>query len=133
MQRIGAHACSDITGFGLAGHAFGMANGSGVTFLIESGKLPLLPMVSELADKDYVTGGGERNKKYLKGKYSIDKKLPSFFDKVFFDPQTSGGLLISVAERKAADLLSQLHAAGISAATIIGTAQRQRKEWVKLV
>jgi selenide,water dikinase len=133
MVKVGVHACSDITGFGLMGHAFGMAIGSGVTFLIESSQLPLLPAVEHLADRGYVTGGGDRNRAYLRGKLSVDRKVSSSLEKVSLDPQTSGGLLISVAERKASRLLRQLHGAGIESATVIGKAIRRRKDWVKLV
>ena len=59
------HACSDVTGFGILGHALGMASGSGVTLVIESAKMPLLRGAARLAEKGYITGGCKRNREYL--------------------------------------------------------------------
>src|SRR4029434_8445772 len=64
-RKHSAHACSDVTGFGILGHALGMASGSGVTLVIESAKLPLLHRAPRLAEKGYITGGCKRNREYL--------------------------------------------------------------------
>lgn len=72
MRRFSVHACSDVTGFGLLGHAVEMASGSGVTIVLESAKLPLLPGAPRLAERGYLTGGCRRNRDYLTDKIVID-------------------------------------------------------------
>ncbi len=127
------HACSDITGFGILGHALEMASGSGVTLVIDSAKLPVLPSARRLAEKGYVTGGCKRNKEYLDEKITIDKSIREGLVQVALDPQTSGGLLIAVAKRHAARLLEDLHAAGVTEAVEVGYATALQKPWVRLV
>jgi len=127
------HACSDVTGFGILGHALGMASGSGVTLVIESAKLPLLRSAPRLAEKGYITGGCKRNKEYLDDKITIDKSIREGVVQVALDPQTSGGLLIAVAKRHAAKLIEDLHGAGVTHATEVGYATSLQKPWVRLV
>jgi len=127
------HAVSDITGFGILGHAQEMASGSGVTLVIESAKLPLLRRAPRLAEKGYITGGCKRNKDYLDDKMAIDKSIREGLVEVALDPQTSGGLLIAVAKRHATKLVDDLHAAGVAAACEVGYAISQQKAWVRLV
>lgn len=127
------HACSDITGFGILGHGLEMASGSGVTLVIESAKLPVLPSARRLAEKGYLTGGCKRNKEYLDEKITIDKSIREGLVQVALDPQTSGGLLIAVAKRHAARLLEDLHAAGVTEAVEVGYATALQKPWVRLV
>ena len=127
------HAISDITGYGILGHAQEMASGSGVTLVIESSKLPLLKSAVRLAEKGYLTGGCKRNKDYLDDKMSIDKSIREGLVEVALDPQTSGGLLIAIAKRHAAKLIEELHAAGVSAACEVGYATSLQKPWVRLV
>jgi selenide,water dikinase len=120
------HACSDVTGFG-------MASGSGVTFVIESAKLPLLRSAPRLAEKGYVTGGCKRNQDYLSDKMVIDKSIREGLVQVALDPQTSGGLLIAIAKRHAGKLLDDLRGAGVTHATEVGYATSLQKPWVRLV
>jgi selenide,water dikinase len=127
------HACSDVTGFGILGHALGMASGSGVTLVIESAKLPLLRRAPRLAEKGYITGGCKRNQEYLNDKMVIDKSIREGLIQVALDPQTSGGLLLAVAKRHAAKLVDDLHAAGVPHATEVGCATSLQKPWVRLV
>ena len=133
MCKYPVHACSDVTGFGILGHALGMASGSGVTLVIESQKLPIMHRAPRLAEKGYITGGCKRNRDYLKDKITVEKSLPEGIVEVAFDPQTSGGLLIAVAKRLAAKLIEDLQAAGVTAATQVGYATSLQKPWVRLV
>jgi selenide,water dikinase len=133
MRNYPVHACSDITGFGILGHALGMASGSGVTLVIESAKLPLLRGAPHLAEKGYITGGCKRNREYLENKITIEKSLREGLVEVALDPQTSGGLLIAVAKRHAAKLLDDLRAAGVKDAVEVGYATSLQKPWVRLV
>jgi selenide, water dikinase len=133
MRKFAVHACSDITGFGILGHGLGMACGSGVTLVIESVKLPLLQDATRLAEKGYITGGCKRNREYLQDKIFIEKSIPEGLIEVALDPQTSGGLLIAVANRHASQLLDELKSSGVDAATQVGYATSLQKAWVRLV
>ena len=127
------HACSDVTGFGILGHALGMASGSGVTLVIESAKMPLLRRAASLAEKGYITGGCKRNREYLNDKMAIDKSIREGLIEVALDPQTSGGLLLAIGKRHAAKLLDELQGVGITQAVEVGYATSLQKSWVRLV
>jgi selenide,water dikinase len=132
-RKHSVHACSDVTGFGILGHALGMASGSGVTLVIESAKMPLLRRAASLAEKGYITGGCKRNREYLNDKMAIDKSIREGLIEVALDPQTSGGLLLAIGKRHAAKLLDELHGAGVTQAVEVGYATSLQKSWVRLV
>lgn len=132
MRRFCVHACSDVTGYGLLGHAYEMASGSGVTLMLRSARLPLLPGAARLAARGYLTGGCKRNRSYLAGKVAIGRSVAADLVEVAFDPQTSGGLLIALPKADASRLVRALHAARIGPATIVGTASRLRDASVEL-
>ena len=100
MMRTGANACTDITGFGLLGHGFEMAKASNVTFEIDSAKVPLLPDVLELIEQKMLTRGDKNNRQYVGETVKISKKVSKEMQSALFDPQTAGGLLISLRRRK---------------------------------
>ena len=133
MRNYPVHACSDITGYGLLGHALGMASGSSVTLILESSKLPLLERARRLAEKGYLTGGCKRNREYLKDKITIDKSIREGLVEAAMDPQTSGGLLIALAQRYAEKLVDELKENGVKLATTVGYATSLQKAWVRLV
>ena len=133
MRNYPVHACSDITGYGLLGHALEMASGSSVTLILESAKLPILHRAPRLAEKGYLTGGCKRNRDYLQDKITVDKSIREGLVEVAFDPQTSGGLLIAVAQKYAPKLVDELQANGVKAATAVGYATSLQKAWVRLV
>ncbi len=133
MRKYPVHACSDITGFGILGHALEMASGSGVTLVIEAAKMPLLHGAPRLAEKGYLTGGCKRNRDYLDDKMAIEPSVREGLVEIAIDPQTSGGLLIAVAKRQAAKLLDELHDAGVKDAVAVGYATSLQKPWVRLV
>jgi len=133
MRNYPVHACSDVTGYGLLGHGLEMASGSSVTLILESAKLPLLHRAPRLGEKGYITGGCKRNRDYLQDKVTIDKSIRAGLVEVAFDPQTSGGLLIALAQKYAPKLVEELQASGVKAATAIGYATSLQKAWVRLV
>ena len=133
MRDFPVHACSDVTGYGLLGHAQEMASGSHVTLVLESSRLPLLRDALRLAEKGYLTGGCKRNRDYLKDKITIARSVPRELVEVAFDPQTSGGLLIALPKTDALTLVKELHANGVDAATAIGYATSREGAWVRLV
>ncbi|HHV63390.1 MAG TPA: selenide, water dikinase SelD [Firmicutes bacterium] len=120
MQAVGVNACTDITGFGLIGHSCEMARASGVQFLIEAHNVPVLPMASELAGRDILPGGARENMLYFQEWADVSSGVPTALRAVLFDPQTSGGLLISVPAAKAELLVSSLRQAGVEDPRIIG-------------
>jgi selenide,water dikinase len=102
------HACTDITGFGVAGHVCEMAEGSGVTAVLQAADLPLLPHALDLAREGILPGGIYRNRDYFIERVSISDVIPEALADLFFDPQTSGGLLFSVPASEADELLEAL-------------------------
>jgi len=112
MQKVGAHACTDITGFGFLGHASEMAQGSEVTLEIEVDKLPLLPGVREYASFGLVPAGAYENREYLKEKVEFASSIEEVDRDILFDPQTSGGLLISLSPEACQEFL-QLFPQGV--------------------
>ncbi len=133
MREFPVHACSDVTGYGILGHALEMASGSGVTLVIESANLPLLRDAPRLAEKGYITGGCKRNREYLSDKITIDASLREGLVEVALDPQTSGGLLLAVAQRHAKKLVEALRTAGVTHAVSVGYASSLQKSWVRLI
>jgi selenide,water dikinase len=120
MLAAEAHAATDITGFGLAGHAYEMADGSQVTLVFELSRLPLLPGAERLAHKPYLTRASATNAAYVQPFLKIDGKPDPVRLEFFYDAQTSGGLLISVAADKAEALVEDLHKRGAASACVIG-------------
>ena len=108
MEGLAVHGCTDITGFGLLGHAAEMAQGSNLSLRLMAGTLPLLPQARELAQEGIIPAGAYRNRAHLEGKVSFHAAVPLDVADIMFDPQTAGGLLISVAPQDAERLLDAL-------------------------
>ena len=133
MRSFDVHACSDVTGFALLGHAQEMAAGSNVTIVLDAAALPLLPGAMELAEEGHLTGGCRRNRAYLQDKVSVEASVRTGLVEIGFDPQTSGGLLIAVPQKESARLVDELLANGVTAATIVGRATALKGPRVMLV
>lgn len=127
-HAVGARAATDITGFGLAGHANELAQSSGVTVVIEVGRLPLLPGAMELARAGNKTRASATNRSFAESSMRIADGVDPLRLEFAFDAQTSGGLLISVAEDRAAELVERAQAAGASAACIVGSVRAREPE-----
>ena len=110
----GVHACTDITGFGLAGHASEMAIGSNVTIEIDGNALPIIPGVLAIAAQNR-SGGMQTNKDHFMPGIGFSAGVPDDRRDLVFDPQTSGGLLISVAAESAEAVMANMQNAGIQA------------------
>ena len=113
MQAIGANGCTDVTGFGLLGHAYEMAQASSVTLKINSNEVPFLPDVLQLIRQKMLTRGDKNNREYVGNTVRFDENVSSELQSVLFDPQTAGGLLISLNKEKAKDYISQVEDAKI--------------------
>ena len=128
MMEIGVNACTDVTGFGLLGHACEMIESTDVGLTIHSNSVPIISEAIEYARMGLVPGGTHRNRKYRANMVQIGQKIPEHLSDILFDAQTSGGLLISVASNKAELLLNRMHTAGIKDAAIIGDVTAEPKE-----
>lgn len=120
MVNCHANACTDITGFGLAGHSMQMAAASKVVFKFEVDKLPILPGAEWAIGQNFLTRGDKSNREYTKDFVKNSGKTNSMLEHLLYDPQTSGGLLISVPEKNANHLLLELHREGDIFSEIIG-------------
>ncbi len=128
LLRYQASACTDITGFGLAGHAFEMASASkGVRLEFEADALPLLPGTARLAEAGCLTGGSRRTREFLGAKLSLPKHLMPAVAQAVIDPQTSGGLLVSLPEKTATAYIKTLHDKGVRSAVVGRVAARSAR------
>jgi len=114
------HSCTDITGFGIVGHSLEMATGSGVQINLFYKELPLYPHALEMYRKGETTGSNKANRRLSQGHLEISAKISREEEELLFDPQTSGGLLLSVPESQAKQLLNELKTAGVETAVKIG-------------
>jgi selenide,water dikinase len=120
MMEAGVHACTDVTGFGLLGHACEMIEGTDVGMVIYSDAVPFFPEAEEFAMMGLVPAGTYRNKEFRSHMVEVATNISDDRLLILFDAQTSGGLLISVPSPGAEELLNNLHEAGIREAAVIG-------------
>lgn len=125
MQQVGVNACTDITGFGLMGHASEMAAGANLGILIFASKVPIFNEALQLVDEGFVPGGTRSNEYFLEDKVRFETALPDNLKTLLFDAQTSGGLLISVAAEKEQLLVSELKKQGVQTVEVIGELEAQ--------
>ena len=114
------HACTDITGFGLLGHACEMIEGSDIGLKINSAAVPVFEGVRDLMETGFIPGGLYRNKKFRISMIEAANTCPPWLLDVFFDPQTAGGLFFSLPGDKAEKLAAQMRSAGINDVAVIG-------------
>jgi selenide, water dikinase len=133
MVECGAHAATDVTGFGLAGHAFEMADGSKTTLVIDIKKLPLIPGIEAIDVTRFRTRASKSNREYTEADTQFDGTPDPLRLEFFYDAQTSGGLLISVPADRADELTRKLLANGALCAVAIGevVTKRDKALWVK--
>lgn len=118
MRDFGVRAATDITGFGLLGHAWEVAKASQVTFEIHANALPLLPGALDLAGRKMLTQGDKTNREYVGEGVVLSASVSKELASVLFDPQTAGGMLIAIASEKAGALLARLQETYPEAAVI---------------
>ncbi len=129
MQKYDIKCATDITGFGLLGHAMHIARASGITLEFSAAQLPVLPGVRPLIDMGCIPGAAFRNQKYVEAVTSFATDL-SYVDRMLtLDPQTSGGLLFLVDPDAAEAVIADLHASGYQMAAAVGHS-RPAREWL---
>jgi len=120
MEKFAVRGATDITGFGLAGHALKMARASKVTIEIEMARVPLIGDTYSLIEQGCIPGASFRNLEYAENETVFSDTLNYNLKMAAFDAQTSGGLLIALPEKDGVDLLAGLKEAGLDQSAIIG-------------
>ncbi len=124
--RFHIHAMTDVTGFGMIGHGREMALASNVSFRLRASSIPLLPGALECVRAGYIPGGLNNNRDFAECVVDYEDGVPEDLRTLLFDPQTAGGLLISVASEDSAQLIRSLNAAGVPAVEIGAVAVRSK-------
>ncbi len=132
MSHFPVQACTDITGFGLAGHMAEMIQGTGLSVCIRSRQLPILNEALDFAAMGLIPAGLYKNRDYRQCMVDMDPGVDKLINDLIFDPQTSGGLLMGCPQNQAQDLLSGLKEAGIQEAADIGRVCRGKREKILL-
>lgn len=127
MRKLGANACTDITGFGLLGHAYEMAKAANVTLTIDSKAVPLLPAVLELIREGMLTRGDKNNRVYVGDTVKFAESVSAEMQSALFDPQTAGGLLVSIEKGRASEFLEI-----VLDAKIIGSVGQKRDRLIEV-
>ena len=120
MVAHGAHACTDVTGFGLMGHLVEMARGSGVTVEIDMSRLPVFAAVPDCIENEILSGAIERNQEYSMAWVQVEDEASEKNLPILYDPQTSGGLLVSLPESAADAYVQEMRGRGHCAVFIVG-------------
>ncbi len=133
MVTFGAHACTDITGFGLIGHALEMAVASEVGLSIRPASLPFLPKVLEYAGMGLIPAGAYSNRQFFSCKVEVGPDVDPLLIDLLYDPQTSGGLLVSVPPDKAQEMLAILRQDGSPNASLVGEVLKEAPGRIKII
>ena len=120
MAGYEIHAATDITGFGLAGHALEMARGSGVRIEFVMDRLPIMRESLEMYRIGVTTGVNKHNRELVGKVTRFEKDFPGWHKEIVYDPQTSGGLLVSLPHSQGEDLANALRRAGVEEARLVG-------------
>jgi selenide, water dikinase len=132
LRGVEVHACTDVTGFGLLGHGYEMAQGSDVRLELVAADLPGLPGVRALVAAGHLTGGCRRNRAWLADKVVVGSSVPADLAELAWDPQTSGGLLAAIPAPYSGRILDALAAAGVTTVCVGRVAERHDGPWVTL-
>jgi selenide,water dikinase len=120
LQEFDIHACTDVTGFGLLGHAKEMACGSGLGFNIQANKVPVLDGTGKLAEDGFIPGGSKSNHKWLSDNVQYADNVDEITQFILCDAVTSGGLLVALPQEQADQAVQKLQEAGVEYAARIG-------------
>lgn len=126
LRAFHPNAVTDVTGFGLLGHALEMAEGTGVSLVIRADAVPVLAGTRELADDKAVPGGSKKNREWLKSSVSYGDCIDETEQLILCDAVTSGGLLISLPEEEAEAYVRTAHEKGLTDTAVIGQVKEKR-------
>jgi selenide,water dikinase len=127
------HGCTDITGFGILGHTLEMARGSGVQIELTFADLPFYANAADMYRKGETTGSNAANRKLVESHLEIRAGLSAAQKELLFDPQTSGGLLLSVPADQARQLVDALRRAGVTQARLVGLAMETSRAGIRII
>ena len=127
------HSCTDITGFGILGHTLEMARASSVAITLEFSALPFYPNAMDMYRKGETTGSNRPNQELVEDFLRLSTRLSQEQHQLLFDPQTSGGLLLSVPASGAQTLLEELRGAGVNSASVVGKVDSSPSPEIRLV
>jgi selenide,water dikinase len=133
MKAFGAHACTDITGFGFIGHAVEMVVASHVGMVVRSKDIPILPQAMEYANMGLIPGGAYSNRQFFSCRVDAAPDIPPLLVDLLYDPQTSGGLLISLAPREAERLSEVLRKEEGTDACVVGEVTGDPLEKIQII
>jgi selenide,water dikinase len=133
MKKLGAHACTDITGFGFLGHALEMATASRVGIVVQAKAVPVFPEAMEYAKLGLIPGGAYSNRDFFSCRVEMDSSVPPLLGDIFYDPQTSGGLLISLPSGKAEALVATLNKRKEMGSCIVGEVVKEPLGKIQIV
>ena len=123
LRGFEVHAVTDVTGFGLAGHALEIARASAATLLLEVDAVPIMDEALSCYERGMTTGVNKVNRELVESTTRFERALPRWHEEIFIDPQTSGGLLAAVPGEQADEVVAALHAAGVVHARRIGAVE----------
>ncbi len=121
---------TDITGFGLLGHAFEMAKGSGTSLIIDSKNVPIIPKTDEMAKMGMVPAGAYNNMGYIQDNVEVSEDVEEYMEDILYDPQTSGGLLVAVKPEQAEDLCADMLKNGSLVAVVVGEVIEKKDNYI---
>jgi selenide,water dikinase len=133
MANFDINACTDVTGFGLLGHLAEMVNGSGCSARIFSAQVPVIPEAEGFAAMGLIPAGAYKNREFREQMITFAETVSRTLQDLMFDPQTSGGLLISVSDVHCNDLISALKEGGIPDAVRIGDVVDSQQEIISVI
>lgn len=133
MTKVGINGCTDITGFGFLGHAYEMAEGSGVSMEIWSDYLPIIKESVEFALMGIIPSGKYNNEGYLREHVSFAGSIKQEIRDIMYDPQTSGGLLISVSEERFERLMDELRLSNKTDFNVVGKVKAKGKYAIEVI
>ncbi|AKN32258.1 segregation protein B [Clostridium carboxidivorans P7] len=129
VAKYNLSACTDITGFGIMGHAYEMASASKVSLKIYSDRIPYIEEAKEYAEMGLVPAGSYNNRNYIDGKYEL-KNIPEWMKDILFDPQTSGGLLITCSKEEGEKIMKELLTLEMPSAVIGEVIEQQGENYI---
>ncbi len=132
FSKFPINSVTDVTGFGMIGHAVEMAKGSEVTLVLDSKKVPTFDRAEELASMGMVPGGAYRNREYVKEKVHMSEDVSNAMSDILYDPQTSGGLLVSLPKEYADSIVKDMLDNGSITAEVVGEVVEKRKKYVEV-
>jgi selenide,water dikinase len=133
MKKFGAHACTDITGFSFIGHALEMATASQVGMVIQSKAIPIFPKALDYAKLGLIPGGTYSNRDFFSCRVEVHSNVPDLLVDILYDPQTSGGLLISLPSDEAEKLVASLKKEGHIHSCIVGEVVEEPRGKIRLL